>query len=101
MQESLGENASWLREGPEITDRLFFGSDNITFARQGVVAHTLAGINSTHDPLTHSPDDEYETLNVEDMTQIIRGVVKASETIIAGDRTPVMLEPVSTRNNRP
>ena len=101
MQETLGENATWLREGPEITERLFFASDNITFARQGVVAHTLAGINSTHDPMTHTPDDEYETLNVEDMTQIIRGVVIAAETIIAGDRTPVILEPVSTRNKRP
>jgi len=101
MQESLGENASWLRKGPKISDPLFFGSDNISFARQGVVAHTLAGINSTHDALTHNPGDEYETLNVEDMTQIIRGVVKAAETIIAGDRTPVMLEPVSTRNKRP
>ncbi len=101
LQQSLGENATWLREGPEITDRLFFASDNIVFARQGVVAHTLAGINSTHDPLTHSPDDEYETINVEDMTQIIRGVVKASETIIAGDRTPVVLEPVASRNKSP
>lgn len=101
MQETLGENATWLREGPEITERLFFASDNIAFARHGVVAHTLAGISSTHDPMTHTPDDEYGTLNVEDMTQIIRGVVKAAETIIAGDRTPVMLEPVSTRNKRP
>jgi hypothetical protein len=101
MQESLGENASWLRKGPEVTDRLFFASDNITFARAGVVAHTLAGINSTQDPLAHTPDDEYEAINVEDMVKIIRGVVKASRTIIAGDKTPVMIEPVPPRKRNP
>ena len=100
MQESLGEGPYWLRKGSELTNRLFFASDNISFAREGVVAHTLAGVQSTNDPLTHTPDDEYETLNVEDMTQIIRGVVKASESLILGDRTPVMLEPVPTGNNR-
>lgn len=101
MQESLEDNPSWLRKGPEITDRLFFASDNISFARAGVVAHTLAGINSTNDPATHTPGDEYETLNVDDMTQIIRGVVKACQAIISGERTPTMLEPVPQRNDRP
>ncbi len=100
MQESLGDGPSWLRKGPELTDRLFFASDNISFAREGVVAHTLAGIKSTNDPMTHTPGDEYETLDVEDMTLIIRGVVKASQGLISGDRTPVMLEPVSTDNKR-
>ncbi len=101
MQESLGDSPYWLRKGSELTDRLFFASDNITFAREGVVAHTLAGIKSTNDPLMHTPGDEYETIDVDDMTQIIRGVVKASETLISGERTPEMLEPLSTRNDRP
>jgi Zn-dependent M28 family amino/carboxypeptidase len=101
MQKSLGENASWLQRGPEITDRLFFASDNISFARAGVVAHTLAGFNSTNDPMTHTPGDEYDTCNVKDMTQIIRGIVKAAESIISGMSTPVMLEPVPSRNKIP
>ena len=94
MQESLGDDPLQLIEGPEITKRLFFGSDNISFAREGVVAHTLAGIKSTNDPLTHNPDDEYETLSVENMTQIICGVVRASSTLLSGEKTPKLIQPV-------
>lgn len=101
MQESLGEESHWLQKGPEITDRLFFASDNISFARAGVVAHTLAGYNSTNDPMTHTPGDEYDTCNVEDMTRIIRGAVKAAAAIISGSRTPVLLQPVPARNELP
>ena len=62
MQESLGDFPLALHAGPEIAKRLYYASDNISFARADVVAHTLAGIQSTNDPLAHHPDDEYETL---------------------------------------
>lgn len=94
MQEALGEDPLLLIEGPEVTNRLFFASDNISFARAGMVAHTLAGIISTNDPLAHHHDDEYETLNIESMTAVIRGVVRASRTLISGEKTPKVLVPV-------
>ena len=94
MKKSLGNDPLSLIEGPEITDRLFFASDNIPFARAGMVAHTLAGIQSTADSLAHHPDDEYETLNIETMTDIIRGTIRASRTLISGEKTPKVLKPV-------
>ncbi len=92
MQDSLGDDSLVLQPGPEVTKRLYFASDNISFARAGVVSHTLAGIQSTADPLAHSPNDEYETLNIHIMTQIIRGVARASQTLVSGQATPTALE---------
>lgn len=94
MQDSLGDFPLVLQPGPEVTKRLFFASDNISFARAGVVSHTLAGIQSTNDPLAHSPDDEYETLDIQILTRIIQGVARASRTLISGDATPTLLETV-------
>lgn len=94
MQEALGDDPLLLNQGPEITNGLFFASDNISFAREGMVAHTLAGIQSTADSLAHHPDDEYETLNIKTMTTLIRGTVRASRTLISGERTPTVLKPV-------
>jgi len=94
MQEALGDDPMTLIQGPEITDRLFFASDNISFARAGIVAHTLAGIRSTNDPLAHNPDDEYETLDIESMTRVIRGTARASRTLISGEKTPKVLMPL-------
>jgi len=95
LKESLGKDSMVLLDpGPEAAKRLFFYSDNISFARAGMVAHTLAGIQSTNDSLAHHFDDEYETLNVKTMTEIIRGVAKASQTLISGEKTPKILIPV-------
>jgi Zn-dependent M28 family amino/carboxypeptidase len=95
MVTALGDDPLDLYEGPERTKSLFFASDNISFAREDIVAHTLAGIQSVDDSLAHHPDDEYETLNVVTMTRIIKGVIKASRTLLTGEATPTFFKPVN------
>ena len=90
MRGALGRDAMELYRGPKITRRLYFYSDNISFARAGIIAHTLAGIQSVDDSLAHHPDDEYETLNVSTMATIINGTIKACRTLISGEATPVV-----------
>ncbi len=94
LQKSVSDAPLQIIHGPEITDRLFFASDNISFARAGIVAHTIAGIQSTGDSLTHHVDDEYETLDIANMTAIICGVATASQSLISGKETPRLLQPV-------
>ena len=94
IQNALGNDSLILIQGPEVTDRLFFASDNISFAMAGMVAHTLAGIRSTNDSLAHKPDDEYETLNIKSMTNVIRGVTCGARTLISGEETPKLLKPI-------
>jgi len=41
-----------------------------------------------------NPDDEYETLDIESMTRVIRGTARASRTLISGEKTPKVLMPL-------
>jgi hypothetical protein len=68
--------------------RLEFGfferSDNITFARLGIVAHTLSSYNMHED--YHTVDDEVERIDFAHMTQMIDVIANAVRTIANGPR---------------
>jgi Zn-dependent M28 family amino/carboxypeptidase len=69
--------------------RYYNGSDNRAFDAAGHITTTLASPLSTDDPYYHRPSDEYEHLNVEYMTQVIRAVVDMTRTLVSGEATPV------------
>jgi Peptidase family M28 len=66
---------------------LFLRSDNATLARQGVPAHTVSTYRDD-DKQYHTVDDEYELIDVANMTQIIQSIAKSSESIVSGKDTP-------------
>ncbi|MCP4710479.1 MAG: M28 family peptidase, partial [Planctomycetes bacterium] len=92
LQESLGQDDFQIVDGPEIAKRFYGSSDNISFAREGVIAHTIGGIRSTENPQTHTVDDELETIDIENVFIIIKGMPKAAQTIISGEKTPKPIE---------
>lgn len=64
--------------------RFFERSDNITFARLGIVAHTLSSYNMHED--YHTVDDEVEGIDFAHMTQMIDVIANSVRTIANGPR---------------
>jgi Iap family predicted aminopeptidase len=64
--------------------RFFERSDNITFARLGIVAHTLSSYNM-HDDY-HTVNDEVERIDFAHMTQMIDLIANSVRTIANGPR---------------
>lgn len=74
---------------PYPKQNLFYRSDNATLARLGVPAHTISSDQIDTDKLYHSVDDEFETVDVENITEIIKAIAISSGSIISGKDTPI------------
>lgn len=68
---------------------LFFGSDNIAFAMEGIVAHTLSSSDLHED--YHTPDDEVDRIDFQSMTRVVGTLVQATR-LLADGRAPVWNE---------
>jgi hypothetical protein len=73
---------------PYPQQQLFYRSDNATLARLGVPAHTISTSKMDSEKYYHTPDDEFETLNMKNMTAIIKAIAISSASIVAGNDTP-------------
>lgn len=68
---------------------LFFGSDNIAFAMEGIVAHTLSSSDLHED--YHTPDDEVDRIDFGSMTRVVETLIQAVR-ILADGEAPVWNE---------
>jgi Zn-dependent M28 family amino/carboxypeptidase len=82
---------------PYPDQNLFFRSDNATLARLGVPAHSISTTPIDVDPDYHRVSDEVETLDLDHMTNTIRAIALAAQTIISGEATPTRVDPDSVR----
>lgn len=73
---------------PYPQQQLFFRSDNATLARLGVPAHTISTSKMDVEKYYHTQDDEWETLDMKNMAEIIKAIALSSATIVAGKDTP-------------
>jgi len=73
---------------PYPTQQLFYRSDNATLARLGVPAHTISTSKMDAEPNYHKLSDQVETLDLDNMTMIIKAIAHSSKSIIAGTATP-------------
>jgi hypothetical protein len=76
---------------------LFNASDNATFARLGVPAHSISSTPMDGDPDYHQVTDEVETLDLEHLTATIRGIAAAARPIVSGEATPTRVDPAGLR----
>lgn len=76
---------------------LFYRSDNATLARQGVPAHTISTSKMDSEPYYHTADDEFETLDMVNMTEIIKAIAISAGSIIAGKDTPSRVDTSTIR----
>ena len=73
---------------PYPEQQLFYRSDNATLARQGVAAHTISTSKMDIEKFYHTQDDEVETLDLKNMTEIIKAIALSSTSIVQGKDTP-------------
>lgn len=73
---------------PYLDQNLFYRSDNATLAELGVPAHTISTSKMDSEPNYHKASDEVKTLDLENMTEIIKAIAKSATSIISGQDTP-------------
>lgn len=77
---------------PYTEQNLFYRSDNATLARLGVPAHTISTDQIDIDSLYHTVNDEIESLDIDHMTQTIRGVALGTQPLVNGSETPTRVD---------
>ena len=73
---------------PYTKENLFYRSDNATLARQGVPAHTISTSKMDDEPNYHKQSDEISTLDLKNMTEIIKAIAISSSSIVTGKDSP-------------
>ncbi|MGV3586405.1 MAG: M20/M25/M40 family metallo-hydrolase [Adhaeribacter sp.] len=95
LQKNLAGSPYQFHPDPYTQQNLFYRSDNATLARLGVPAHSISSDKIDTDKLYHSVDDEFESLNISNMTQIIKAIAKGATSIISGADTPSRIPPLT------
>ena len=92
LQANLTGSKFHFEPDPYPKQNLFYRSDNATFAALGVPAHTISTSKMEEppndEPNYHKPSDEIETLDMNNMAEIIKAIALSSATIISGEDTP-------------
>lgn len=88
LQKNLEGTEFTFYPDPYTDQNLFYRSDNATLARLGVPAHTISTSKMDSEPNYHKPSDQFETLDIDNMTEIIKAIAKSARSIIAGKDTP-------------
>lgn len=78
--------------------QLFYRSDNARLAAKGVPAHSISTDEIDKDNFYHTVDDEVETLDIANMTAVIKGIALGSKSIVNGTDTPTRIPPLKQKN---
>ncbi|SDD86226.1 M28 family peptidase [Niabella drilacis] len=92
LQKNLAGSGFTFYPDPYPKEDLFYRSDNATLARLGVPAHTISTSKMDHEPHYHQPSDEVATLDLTNMTEIIRAIGISAASIIAGKDSPTRVK---------
>ena len=88
LQDNLVGTDFTFHPDPYPSQNLFYRSDNATLARLGVPAHTICTAKMDQEPHYHKASDEFSTLDINNMTRIIRAIALSSKGIVSGKDTP-------------
>jgi Zn-dependent M28 family amino/carboxypeptidase len=97
LQKNLEGSAFKFYPDPYPEQQLFYRSDNATLAKLGVPAHTISTSKMDSEPNYHKASDEIETLDMGNMTEIIKAIAISSATIINGKDTPSRVDSSSLK----
>ena len=92
IQKNLSSSEFKIYPDPFISYRLFFRSDNASFAKLGIPAHTFSTSPMDKDLDYHKVTDEASTLNMKTITQTIKAIAVGTKSIIAGEDTPTRVK---------
>ena len=88
LEKNLEGSSFKFYPDPYTRQNLFYRSDNATLARLGVAAHTISTSKMDNEPHYHKADDEIGTLDLKNMTEIIKSIAISATSIVAGKDTP-------------
>jgi Zn-dependent M28 family amino/carboxypeptidase len=92
LQKNLkGSNFKFYPD-PYTDQDLFYRSDNATLARLGVPAHTISTSKMDNEANYHKLSDEVSTLDLANMTEIIKSVIVSAKSIVNGQDTPTRVK---------
>lgn len=92
LQNNLKNSKFKFYADPYTKMKLFYRSDNAALASLGVPAHTISTSKMDDEPNYHKVSDEVSTLDLDNMTEIIKAIAISSESIINGKNTPTRIE---------
>ncbi len=92
LQKNLQGSNFNFNPDPYPQEQLFYRSDNARLAALGVPAHTISTSKMDVEPNYHQPNDEVSTLDLENMTEIIKAIAVSSQTIVNGVDTPTRVK---------
>ena len=92
LQKNLQGSKFQFYPDPYTKENLFYRSDNATLARQGVPAHTISTSKMDNEPNYHKVSDEVATLDIANMTEIIKSIAVSAQSIISGKDTPTRVD---------
>ncbi|PZP50279.1 MAG: aminopeptidase [Pseudopedobacter saltans] len=92
LQKNLQGSKFKFYPDPYTEQQLFYRSDNATLARQGVPAHTISTSKMDNEPNYHKLSDEISTLDLTNMTEIIKSIAVSAQSIISGKDSPTRVD---------
>ena len=92
LQKNLEGTGFTFYPDPYTLENLFYRSDNATLALLGVPAHTISTSKMDSEPNYHKVSDQIETLELDNMTMIVRSIALSSKTIVNGVDTPARVK---------
>jgi hypothetical protein len=97
LQKNLEGSAFKFYPDPYPEQELFYRSDNATLAKLGVPAHTISTSKMDSEANYHKASDEIGTLDINNMTEIIKAIAISSSSIISGKDTPSRVDTAQLR----
>ena len=94
LQDNLAGSAFHFEPDPYPKQNLFYRSDNATLAELGVPAHTISTSKMDTEKFYHTQEDEIETLDMNNMAEIIKAIAISSGTILSGKDTPTRVSSI-------
>ncbi|MFN5422881.1 MAG: M28 family metallopeptidase [bacterium] len=92
LQKNLENTGFTFHPDPYPDQQLFYRSDNATLARLGVPAHTISTSKMDNEPNYHKASDEISTIDLQNMTAIIKAIAISSRGIVSGKETPTRVD---------
>ena len=80
---------------PYLGQNLFYRSDNVSFVKKKVIAHSFSTVDVNTAKHYHQLNDDLEIVNFDNLTQIINNLGKTFEKLTPGNFKPVYNDKVN------
>ena len=87
LEKNLRKHQMRIKPGPSEEKLLYRRSDNFSFAKKGVPAHSIMS-SDDDDKCYHQPCDDLDRVDVAHMTAVIKGIIAATKTLVNGEERP-------------